>query len=99
MPAFSPAPVLLGNRPAYSFLVQFPVVCFVATLVSDVAYWRTANFLWETFSVWLLTAAASAPAWRASSGCCISWPTGGSGVGGWRDRTPRSVWSLRCSRW
>ncbi|EGF30774.1 hypothetical protein IMCC9480_793 [Oxalobacteraceae bacterium IMCC9480] len=37
-------------------LVQFPAVCFVATLVTDIAYWRTQLFLWETFSIWLLTA-------------------------------------------
>jgi len=49
-------PVRLGERPAYAFLVQFPVVCFVGTLISDIAYWRTALYIWETFSVWLVTA-------------------------------------------
>lgn len=48
-------PVRLGDRPLYAFLVQFPVVCFVGTLLSDVAYWRTELFIWETFSVWLVT--------------------------------------------
>ena len=46
----------LSNRPLYSMLVQFPVVCFVGTLLTDLAYWRTELFLWETFSVWLLAA-------------------------------------------
>ncbi len=50
------SPVRLRDRPLYAFLVQFPAVCFVGALVSDIAYWRTASFLWETFSVWLLAA-------------------------------------------
>ncbi len=53
---FVDSPVRLGNRPLYSLLVQFPVVCFVGALVSDIAYWRTDLFIWETFSVWLLAA-------------------------------------------
>lgn len=44
----------LSTRPAYSMLVQFPVVCFVGVLLTDLAYWRTDLYLWETFSVWLL---------------------------------------------
>ena len=34
--------------------VGFPVSCFVLTLVTDLAYWNTASYLWETISVWLL---------------------------------------------
>ena len=37
-------------------LVPFPIACFVGTFVTDLAYWQTANVIWETFSVWLLTA-------------------------------------------
>jgi uncharacterized membrane protein len=48
--------IRLGNRQAYSLLVQFPAVCFVGALVCDITYWRTALFMWETFSVWLLAA-------------------------------------------
>ena len=40
----------------YAALVQFPVVCFFGALVTDLAYWRTAEFMWETFSVWLIAA-------------------------------------------
>lgn len=39
----------------YSVLVQFPAVCFVGALITDVAYAKTYNFQWETFSIWLLT--------------------------------------------
>lgn len=46
----------LASQPVYSFLVQFPAVCFVGALLTDLAYWKTVNFIWETFSIWLLTA-------------------------------------------
>lgn len=46
----------LSDRPLYSLLVQFPAVCFVGTLVSDLAYRRTALFTWATFSAWMLAA-------------------------------------------
>ena len=44
-------PVRFSDRPLYSFLVQFPVVCFFGTWLSDLAYWRKQLFMWETFSV------------------------------------------------
>lgn len=40
----------------YAALVQFPIVCFFGALVTDIVYWKTAEFLWVTFSVWLITA-------------------------------------------
>lgn len=46
----------LGTRPVYALLVQFPAVCFIGALVTDLAYWQTALYLWETFSIWLLAA-------------------------------------------
>lgn len=53
---FVDSPARLSDRPLYSLLVQFPVVCFAGALVADIAYWRTVLFIWETFSVWLLAA-------------------------------------------
>lgn len=53
---YTASSVRLSDRPAYAFLIQFPVVCFVGTLLSDVAYWRTELFIWETFSVWMVVA-------------------------------------------
>jgi uncharacterized membrane protein len=44
----------LSNRPVYSLLVQFPVVCFIGAFITDIVYAQTQLFLWETFSVWLL---------------------------------------------
>jgi uncharacterized membrane protein len=35
-------------------LVPIPLTCFVATLVTDIVYWRTAAMLWADISAWLL---------------------------------------------
>jgi uncharacterized membrane protein len=84
MPVDPPAfPVRLGNLPVYAMLVQFPVVCFAGTLVTDLAYWRTNLYIWETFSVWLLAA-----------GCLMAGLTGIVGLVCFaKDRRVRS-WSL-----
>lgn len=47
-------PYGLNSWPLFSTLVQFPVVCFVGALFTDIAYLRTQLYLWESFSVWLL---------------------------------------------
>ena len=46
----------IGGHPIHPMLVPFPIACFVGAFVTDLAYWRTAAVMWETFSVWLLTA-------------------------------------------
>ena len=40
----------------HATLLAFPVACFTLTLMTDLAYWRTANLLWLHFSEWLLFA-------------------------------------------
>ena len=45
----------LAGQPVYATLVQFPAVCFVGALLTDLVYWRTAIYIWENFSIWLLT--------------------------------------------
>lgn len=62
----------LASQPVYATLVQFPAVCFVGTLLTDIAYWQTANIIWETFSVWLLTAGCIVAAFAAIAGL-ITW--------------------------
>jgi uncharacterized membrane protein len=37
-------------------LVPFPIVCFLGALLTDIAYWRTADIMWANFSAWLLAA-------------------------------------------
>jgi uncharacterized membrane protein len=46
--------VTLGGRPLYAMLVPIPVVCFTATLITDIVYWQTATMLWADMSAWLL---------------------------------------------
>jgi uncharacterized membrane protein len=46
----------VGGHPIRAMLVQFPIVCFVGAFVTDIVYWRSMSFIWETFSAWLLTA-------------------------------------------
>jgi uncharacterized membrane protein len=46
--------VTLGGLPLYAMLVPIPIVCFVATLITDIVYWQTAAMLWADMSAWLL---------------------------------------------
>ncbi|MGZ3181579.1 MAG: DUF2231 domain-containing protein [Telluria sp.] len=72
-PLAPPGPYLgLSSQPVYATLVQFPAVCFVLTLLTDLAYWQTFNVQWETFSVWLLTAGCIVAAFAAIA-ALISW--------------------------
>jgi uncharacterized membrane protein len=50
-----PARAVAAN-PIIATLLSFPVACFTLTVVTDVAYMRTANLLWLHFSEWLLLA-------------------------------------------
>jgi len=46
----------IGWHPIHAMLIPFPVACFAGAFVTDIVYWRSMSFIWETFSVWLLTA-------------------------------------------
>jgi len=55
MPSDNPrSTVSVGGRPLHAMLVPIPIVCFVATLVTDIVYWQTATMLWADMSAWLL---------------------------------------------
>ena len=43
------------RRPLFPGLMTFPAACFIVTLVTDLAYAKSANMAWETMSIWLLT--------------------------------------------
>ena len=43
-----------GTRPIHQSLAPFPVAYFAAAFVTDLVYWRTAEVMWERFSVWLI---------------------------------------------
>jgi len=44
----------IATHPIHPMLVSFPIVCFVGTLLTDLAYWKTAEMMWADFSAWLL---------------------------------------------
>ncbi len=42
--------------PYQSLFVPFPFVCFSLALGTDIAFWQTAEVMWQNFSAWLLFA-------------------------------------------
>ncbi len=46
----------IAGHPIHPMLVPFPIACFTLTLLTDIAYWRTSNLMWQHFSEWLLLA-------------------------------------------
>jgi uncharacterized membrane protein len=55
----------IGGHPIHPILVPFPIVCFVGALLTDLAYWWTAEMMWADFSAWLVTVGAIM-AWLAA---------------------------------
>jgi uncharacterized membrane protein len=47
---------LLVRPPLHPTFVPFPITCIGGTLLTDLAYWRTAEMLWADFSAWLIAA-------------------------------------------
>ena len=52
----TPSAAAIVGHPVHAALVPFPIVCFTLALLTDVAYWQTANLMWQNFSSWLLFA-------------------------------------------
>ena len=46
----------IAGHPIHPIFAPFPIACFTGALVTDLVYWRTADMMWETFSIWLITA-------------------------------------------
>jgi uncharacterized membrane protein len=54
-PGYSSQPTATtAGRAIHQMLAPFSVAYFTAALVTDLAYWRTAEVMWERFSVWLI---------------------------------------------
>jgi len=53
------------RRPLHPMLLGFPAACFIGTMLTDIAYWATAQMIWANFS-----AGSSLP---ASSPAASSW--------------------------
>jgi uncharacterized membrane protein len=49
-------------------LAPVPIVCFIATLVTDIVYWRTAAMLWADISTWLLVIGLIVSLFAAAAG-------------------------------
>lgn len=48
-------PISIAGRPMYAIFLAVPVVCFVATVLTDVTYQGSdGNLIWLNFSSWLL---------------------------------------------
>jgi uncharacterized membrane protein len=45
---------VVGGRSIHQVLAPFPVAYFTAALATDLTYWRTAEVMWERFSIWLI---------------------------------------------
>src|SRR5215217_706842 len=58
----------VAGHPIHPMLIPFPVAFLVATLVSDLIFWRTGNPGWATASLWLLGAALIIAALAALAG-------------------------------
>jgi uncharacterized membrane protein len=58
----------LGEHPIHPMLVPIPIACFVGTLVTDLAYWGTADMMWADFSAWLLAAGLVVSVFAAIAG-------------------------------
>ena len=43
-----------AGLPWHPLILGVPSVCFVTALVTDIAYMRTYDFIWNDFSAWLL---------------------------------------------
>jgi uncharacterized membrane protein len=48
--------ISLPRKPIHPILGSFSAAYFTGALATDIAYWRTADVIWETFSDWLLVA-------------------------------------------
>ncbi len=51
-----PSTARLAGNLLYPLLAAVPSACFTGALVTDIAYWQSANMQWANFSAWLLAA-------------------------------------------
>ncbi len=53
-PVAGPRSARASARTIHQVLTPFPVAYFAAALATDLACWRTAEVMWERFSIWLI---------------------------------------------
>jgi uncharacterized membrane protein len=44
------------GHPIHPMLIPFPITCFVGAFITDIVYSRSANLVWQYFSIWLIVA-------------------------------------------
>lgn len=64
--------LVVQQNPVHAALAPFPAVCFTLTLITDIAYWRTADLMWSNFSSWLLFAGLVAGALVLIAGIVVA---------------------------
>jgi uncharacterized membrane protein len=83
-----PVPVasdlVVQPNPVHAALAPFPAVCFTLALLTDIAYWRTADLMWSNFSSWLLFAGLLTGALALIAGIVAALARRGRRRGGWR---------------
>lgn len=55
-------------HPVHLLFVPLPIICFIGTLITDVAYWQTADMMWADFSAWLVSVGVLAAALAGIAG-------------------------------
>jgi uncharacterized membrane protein len=58
----------IGGHPIHPMLIPFPIVFFVSTLVTDIAFLSTGQAGWATASLWMLRAGLVMAALAAVAG-------------------------------
>lgn len=58
----------IAGHPIHPMLIPFPIAFFVSTFLCDLTYWKTANTIWSTASLWLLGAGLIMAALAATMG-------------------------------
>jgi uncharacterized membrane protein len=47
--------VRIAARPLHPVLIWIPLTCFIGALLTDLAYWQSAEMMWADFSAWLVS--------------------------------------------
>ena len=64
----APSTAAILGHPIHPMLVPFPLAFFVGVLLTDLAYWATADAFWARASLWLVGAGVVAGAAAAIAG-------------------------------
>jgi uncharacterized membrane protein len=66
-------------------LVPIPIVCFIATFITDLIYWQSTAMLWADMSAWFLTVRLIISVFAVAAGLVDFW-------GDRRIRDLRAAW-------